>query len=352
MSSSGSFIGVLNLTIDKAPTKPRDKAKEDLTNLSNGYGISVAFFDGRGGPPARGGGNTHEFYASMGKKIQADDIQLTIQGQTISSKYGTDDSCQYNLEQLLSSGIQNQVFNSERNALSEEDRGTMDQLAIDSHQAYQNFKARPEFIPYLEEMTTLKFYAKANIGSRPSKRGGSKKLDFTDLRAIPFVGSWSQSKQNVPGFYGVGTALKSFEERKQFKKVTQLYQQSSFFRTLIANSMMSLTKSFFALTAYMQNDKRFGDFWNLIHNEFLLSKDMILKLTGFDELMENETAGKASIKVREEIVQPLLTIQQSALMTLLDANKSGDMSEKTMELYEKMVTRSMFGNINASRNSA
>ena len=116
--------------------------------------------------------------------------------------------------------------------------------------------------------------------------------------------------------------------------------------------MMSLTKSFFALTAYMQNDKRFGDFWNLIHNEFLLSKDMILKLTGFDELMENETAGKASIKVREEIVQPLLTIQQSALMTLLDANKSGDMSEKTMELYEKMVTRSMFGNINASRNSA
>ncbi len=328
------------------------KAKEDLTNLSNAYGISVAFFDGRGGPPARGGGNTHEFYASMGKKIQADDIQLTIQGQTISSNFGTDDSCQYNLEQLLSSGIQNQVFNSERNALSEEDRGTMDQLAIDSHQAYQNFKARPEFIPYLEEMTTLKFYAKANIGSRPSKRGSSKKLDFTDLRAIPFVGSWSQSKQNVPGFYGVGTALKSFEERKQFNKVTQLYQQSSFFRTLIANSMMSLTKSFFALTAYMQNDKRFGDFWNLIHNEFLLSKDMILKLTGFDELMENETAGKASIKVREEIVQPLLTIQQSALMTLLDANKSGNMSEKTMELYEKMVTRSMFGNINASRNSA
>ena len=79
---------------------------------------------------------------------------------------------------------------------------------------------------------------------------------------------------------------------------------------------------------------------------------MILKLTGFEELMENETAGKASIKVREEIVQPLLTIQQSALMTLLDANKSGDMSEKKMELYEKMVTRSMFGNINASRNSA
>ena len=328
------------------------KAKEGLTALSNRYGISVAFFDGRGGPPARGGGNTHEFYASMGKKIQADDIQLTIQGQTISSNFGTNDSCQYNLEQLLSSGIQNQVFNSERNVLSDEDRTTMNQLADESHRAYQDFKARPEFIPYLEEMTTLKYYAKANIGSRPSKRGSSKKLEFSDLRAIPFVGSWSQSKQNVPGFYGVGMALKSFEDKNQFDKVTQLYQQSSFFRTLIANSMMSLTKSFFGLTAYMQNDKRFGDFWNLIHDEFKLTKEMILKLTGFEELMEGEPAGKASIKVREEIVQPLLTIQQSALMTILDAKKSGNMFEDIMELYEKMVTRSLFGNINASRNSA
>jgi len=328
------------------------KAKEDLTALSNRYGINVAFFDGRGGPPARGGGNTHEFYASMGKKIQADDIQLTIQGQTISSNFGTNDSCQYNLEQLLSSGIQNQVFNSERNVLSDENRETMDQLADHSHQAYQEFKARPEFIPYLEEMTTLKYYAKANIGSRPSKRGSSEKLDFSDLRAIPFVGSWSQSKQNVPGFFGVGSALKSFDDQNKFESVTQLYKQSSFFRTLIANSMMSLTKSFFALTAYMENDKFFGDFWNLIHDEFILTREMILKLTGFEELMENEPAGKASIKVREEIVQPLLTIQQSALMTILNAKKSGDMSEETIELYEKMVTRSLFGNINASRNSA
>ncbi len=328
------------------------KAKEDLTALSKRYGINIAFFDGRGGPPARGGGNTHEFYASMGKKIQADDIQLTIQGQTISSNFGTNDSCQFNLEQLLSSGIQNQVFNSERNVLSDENRETMNQLAEESHQSYKNFKNCKEFIPYLEEMTTLKYYAKANIGSRPSKRGNSKKLDFSDLRAIPFVGSWSQSKQNVPGFYGVGTALKSFEENNEFEKVTQLYQQSSFFRTLIANSMMSLSKSFFPLTSYMQNNKRFGHFWNLIHDEFKLTQEMILKLTRFEELMENEPSGKASIKVREEIVQPLLTIQQSALMTILDSKKSGGMAEERIKLYEKIVTRSLFGNINASRNSA
>ena len=328
------------------------RAKEDLTGLSKKYGINIAFFDGRGGPPARGGGNTHEFYASMGKKIQADDIQLTIQGQTISSNFGTNDSCQYNLEQLLSSGIHNQVFNSERNVLSDNDRETMDKLAVKSHAAYRNFKAHPKFLPYLEEMTTLKYYAKANIGSRPSKRGSSKNLDFSDLRAIPFVGSWSQSKQNVPGFFGVGTALKSFAQDDQFDKVIQLYHQSSFFRTLIANSMMSLTKSFFGLTAYMENDKRFGDFWNLIHNEYKLTKEMILKLTGHQELMESEPAGKASIKIREEIVQPLLTIQQYALMTILNTTDEAVMNEEIKDLYKKMVTRSLFGNINASRNSA
>ena len=103
-------------------------------------------------------------------------------------------------------------------------------------------------------------------------------------------------KQNVPGFYGVGSALKSFEDNNQFDKVTQLYKQSSFFRTLIANSMMSLTKSFFMPTSYMQNDKRFGDFWNLIHDEFTLSREMILSLTGFEELMENEPAEKLPLR--------------------------------------------------------
>jgi phosphoenolpyruvate carboxylase len=134
--------------------------------------------------------------------------------------------------------------------------------------------------------------------------------------------------------------------------VSSLYENSAFFRTLIANSMMSLTKSFFALTAHMQNDPRFGEFWNVIHDEYLLTKEMIIKLTGLNDLMENEQTGKASIKVREEIVQPLLTIQQYALMTIQESKTTGAVSEEMIALYEKMVTRSLFGNINASRNSA
>ena len=211
------------------------KAKEELSDVSNDYGVAVAFFDGRGGPPARGGGNTHQFYASMGDRIQADDIQLTVQGQTISSNFGTVDSSQFNLEQLLSSGISNQVFKNDDNHLADEDRMTMQQLADTSYKSYSDFKSHPKFVPYLENMSTLQYYSKTNIGSRPSKRGNSKELNFSDLRAIPFVGSWSQSKQNVPGFYGVGTAILAFDERGEFDKVESLYQNSAFFRTLIAN---------------------------------------------------------------------------------------------------------------------
>ena len=328
------------------------KAKERITEVSRQYGIKVIFFDGRGGPPARGGGKTHQFYASLGNTIEDEEIQLTVQGQTISSNFGTPDSCQYNLEQLLSSGIFNGVFNEKQKAFDEEDRNTMEELAEVSYKAYSDFKVHPKFLGYLERMSTLKYYAKTNIGSRPSKRGKSDELNFSDLRAIPFVGSWSQLKQNVPGFYGVGTAIEHLEKNGDFDKVSHLYNNSLFFRTLLENSMMSLTKSFFGLTAYMQEDSEFGAFWTLIHDEYERTKRLLLKLTGYTDLMEEEPAGKASIQERERIVLPLLTIQQFALKQIQELQKDDEADQQKLEMFENMVTRSLFGNINASRNSA
>ena len=328
------------------------KAKEALTSISRKHGVKVIFFDGRGGPPARGGGNTHQFYSSMGSFVESDEIQLTVQGQTISSNFGTVQSCQYNLEQLLSSGIQNRVLNDSNISTSKEDKKILDTLANISYKAYSDFKSHPKFVPYLEHVSTIKYYAKTNIGSRPSKRGNvDSKFDFSSLRAIPFVGSWSQLKQNVPGFYGVGTALKYYSDRKEFSKVKKLYKNSSFFRTLISNSMMSLTKSFFKLTAYMKHDENYGEFWTIIHDEYKLSKKMILRLSGYESLMQNEPANKASIEKREKIVLPLITIQQYALRKIKDIENE-KLDKENLEIYEKMVTRSLFGNINASRNSA
>jgi phosphoenolpyruvate carboxylase len=328
------------------------KAKEELTAMSRKYGIKALFFDGRGGPPARGGGKTHKFYASLGPKIENNEIQITVQGQTISSNFGTLDSCRYNLENLLSAGATNQVFTKVKNILSDSEKAVLDQLADLGYEKYLSFKNHPKFIPYLEQMSTLKYYAKTNIGSRPSKRSKSEHLDFADLRAIPFVGSWSQLKQNVPGFFGVGSALKHFEDTNNWDKVQDLYNDSLFFRTLLENSMMSLAKSFFPLTAYMKKDPEFGAFWQIIYDEFLETKRLLLKIAGHKELMENYPDGKASIEIRERIVLPLLTIQQYALLRINELNKAEKPDLDLIETYEKIVTRSLFGNTNASRNSA
>ena len=116
--------------------------------------------------------------------------------------------------------------------------------------------------------------------------------------------------------------------------------------------MMSLAKCFFPLTAYMKDDAVFGDFWQIIFDEFLETKRLLLKIAGHHELMQNYPDGKASIAMREQIVMPLLTIQQyaSSQIKALQEGKKGN--EKLIAVYEKLVTRSLFGNTNASRNSA
>jgi phosphoenolpyruvate carboxylase len=328
------------------------KAKETITEISRKYGVKVIFFDGRGGPPARGGGKTHKFYASQGSTIENREIQVTIQGQTISSNFGTLDSCRYNLENLLSAGVANQVFNKDENNLSVSDKAIIDDLANIGYQKYLDFKSHPKFIPYLEHISPLVYNSKTNIGSRPSKRNTEGKLNFSDLRAIPFVSAWSQLKQNVPGFFGVGTALKHYEESNKWEQVQKLYESSLFFRTLLENSMMSLAKCFFPLTAYVKEDAEFGAFWQIIYDEFLETRRLLLKIAGHKELMENYPDGKASIAMREQIVLPLLAIQQYASSQIYEMKRTNTVDEKLMNAYEKLVTRSLFGNTNAARNSA
>jgi phosphoenolpyruvate carboxylase len=327
------------------------KAKQRLTTISREYKIDVIFFDGRGGPPARGGGKTHKFYASLGPSIESKEVQLTVQGQTISSNFGTLDSSKYNIEQLMSSGILNKLNETDL-TISDDCYETMDNLSKISYDAYVKFKSHPKFLSYLEHMSTLKYYSKTNVGSRPSKRNSDDKLVFSDLRAIPFVGSWSQLKQNVPGFFGVGHAIKHYDDLGELNKVKKLYKESSFFKTLIENSMMSLSKSFLDLTKYMSDDKEYGDFWNLIYDEYNNTLDMLYKLTGSKKLMKEEPAGKLSIEARESIVLPLLTIQQHALKKLQKLKKDPIKNSDEIVIYDKIVTRSLFGNINASRNSA
>uniref|UniRef100_UPI0035B35A2A phosphoenolpyruvate carboxylase n=1 Tax=Cloacibacterium normanense TaxID=237258 RepID=UPI0035B35A2A len=265
--------------------------KERLSKVSEENEVKVIFFDGRGGPPARGGGKTHQFYASQGKTIANNKIELTIQGQTITSVFGNKDQAKYNFEQLLTAGIENEVFKNHKKDLTEKERTLIEELAELSYEKYVDLKENPLFVPYLQEISTLQYYGKTNIGSRPSKRGAGNELKFEDLRAIPFVGSWSQLKQNVPGFFGFGTAIKKLKDEGRIEEVKDLFRNSDFFKTLVLNSMMAMNKSYFPLTYYMKNHPKFGEFWQVLFSEYELSKEMMFEITGFHSLMEEEPVG-------------------------------------------------------------
>ena len=116
------------------------------------------------------------------------------------------------------------------------------------------------------------------LASRPAKRGGQARLTLKDLRAIPFVGSWSQVKQNVTGYYGVGTALKKAQEQGHFNEIKNLYKQSLYFKTLIDNCEMAMKKCYFPLTAYLNSHPEYKELWQMIYEEYELTLRYILLL--------------------------------------------------------------------------
>lgn len=320
------------------------KAKDELTELAREHGLNVIFFDGRGGPPARGGGKTHKFYSSMGANVSNQAIELTVQGQTVSSNFGTTDAAQYNLEQLIHAGIYSPLFAGKTETFTAEEETLLQSLAEESLRAYEDLKNDPAFLDYLSDVSPLKFYAETNIGSRPAKRGVGK-LTLNDLRAIPFVGAWSQLKQNVPGFYGVGHALKKMQG--SLAEISRMYQSNLFFKTLIDNCEMAMQKSDFNLTAHLAEHPTYSAIWRKIRDEYELCRESLVKVTGKSDLMSDYPIEQQSVQTREKIVLPLTTIQQYALEQIREAE-----AEESKSVYEKLVIRCSFGIINAGRNSA
>jgi phosphoenolpyruvate carboxylase len=278
----------------------------------------------------------------MGDRVAGDDIQLTIQGQTITSNFGTVQAAAYNLEQLLTAGLGRGIGRG--STLSNEQRALLDTLAQESLHAYRLLKEDPLFLDYMQALGPLSHYGDTNIGSRPARRGRSAKLTLSDLRAIPFVGTWHQMKQNVPGYYGFGAAL----SKHDLHELRELHASSALFRALVENSMMALSKSCFPLTAQWGEHPDFGRLWHAIHEEFERTRNLLCAVAGQDDLLVAQPVGRRSIALRESIVLPLLVIQQVALTEA----RNDRASETDVDAWSALVTRTMYGIINAGRNAA
>lgn len=324
------------------------RAKIDLTAIARESEVDLTFFDGRGGPPARGGGKTQRFYASMGKEIANDHLQLTIQGQSISSQYGSFDTAHYNIEQLLQAGLNSTLYPRAGDTLSSDNKSIIDKMADKSHEKYLSLRQHPLFLEYLETISPLKFLSQINISSRPVKRNSNSKLRLEDLRMISFVTAWSQIKQGIPGFFGVGTALQDIEEQGLWQEVQELYKSSGMFQTMIDNCSMAMSKTNFNVTAYLSDDKKFGEFWNIMNDEFERTKHYLLKISNTETLMDNYPVDRDSIAMRERIVLPLVVIQHFAIQELNEMKED----DERYGIFSKLVTRSIYGVVNAGRNLA
>ena len=160
-------------------------------------------------------------------------------------------------------------------------------------------------------------------------------------------GAWSQLKQNVPGYYGVGTALQKIEAAGMLEEVTEIYKNNAFFKALMDNCEMAMQKSFFPLTSFLSIHPIYGELWNKIHEEFNRTLHYLLLISGKSDLMNDYPVEKQSIQMRERIMLPLTTIQQYALIKNREINEPA----KTKETYKKLIIRCSFGIINAGRNS-
>ncbi len=327
------------------------KCKISLYTLAQAENIHVSYFDGRGGAPARGGGNIHEYYRAMGKLIEQDQIQVTIQGQTISSDFGAKPSASYYIEQLLTAGMHKTKHSSsgKQPALGKQEYRILNALSQTSYEAYSALKSDPLFIPYLEKVSPINFYAELNNASRPPRRKADSRLQIENLRAIPFVGAWSQIKQNVPVYYGIGTAIEKMIKAGDEASLQYLYRHSLYFRTLLENAMQSIMKSNFSLTQYLRHDKKFGTFWQKLYDEAELSIAMLKRISSQEILLENDPVSQAAIAIHESLVIPIAIILQYAMIELQRCNPETQSEE--IKIYKKVIIKSLTANTNASRNA-
>jgi phosphoenolpyruvate carboxylase len=307
------------------------QAQRGLAKVCDKYHVKLLLFHGRGGTVGRGGGPANRAILAQPPESVRGRIKLTEQGEVISGRYSNADIAHRHLEQLISAVMlsSGQRPHYEQEATWEQ---TMEQLAEIAYRKYRRLIENPNFLKYFHETTPLEHISQLNIGSRPTRRKSSPGI--ADLRAIPWVFSWTQSRVNLPSWYGVGTALEQWvgqnesdqgetqretQREARLAQLSEIYQNWPFFRTVLDNVQMGLLKGDMAiaslyaeLTDEPTRDEIFGD----LLAEYDCTKRLVLAVTGYAELLENEQWLQRSIKLRNPYVDPMNYIQVAALKQL------------------------------------
>jgi len=302
-----------------------------ITEAANEFGVKLKFFHGRGGALGRGGMPLNRSILAQPPHTLGAGIKITEQGEVLSSRYSLRGIAYRSLEQATSALLTAAVTarKPQSSVEGQQFEPLMRSMSEVSQRKYQDLVFRdPDFLSYFRESTPLPEIGELNIGSRPSKRKNSDR--FEDLRAIPWVFAWTQSRYLFPAWYGAGTGLKSFldggEDRLPVLK--DMYENWSFFKGLIDNLQMALAKADLLISkeyaGMIKDDAVRERIFAEIENEYKLTSDLILKITGQEEILDNVPIIQESIRLRNPYVDPLSYLQVRLLKELRSIRERGE----------------------------
>ncbi len=317
------------------------KTQDEIHSIASSYGVKLKYFHGRGGSLGRGGGPLYSSLLSQPPITLGDGVKITEQGEVLSSRYLLPDIAYRSLEQatsvLLTSIAGITLTEKHADMPSEEARKTMAYISEAALKKYQDLVfGDQDFLKYFNQGTPLNELGALNIGSRPMKRKGSDR--FEDLRAIPWVFAWTQSRQLLPAWYAAGTGLKAYlDETNNLTLLQEMYQHWPFFQATINNLQMALTKADLeiadAYTDMIEDQTMAVRIFDQIRDEHALTKEVVLKIAQQDDLMDHQPNIKESVRLRNPLVDPLNLIQ----VQLINQLRSLDDNDESTPLLEEVL---------------
>ena len=290
------------------------RAQKEMSRVADETGVKLRFFHGKGGTIDRGGGASYRSLRAQPHAVHGGRIRITEQGEVVSLKYSNPAIAQRNLEQLTAAVIGAQCLPEPESATLAGWEHSMSRLARLSLEFYQRLVYEtPEFTEYFWQATPIDLVEQVRIGSRPSRRQPT--TDIRQLRAIPWVFAWTQSRHLLSAWYGVGHALDSFAEQEPdgLARLREMYQHWPFFQVLVDNAEVSLAKADLAIArqyaALVKSETVRREVFGLIEAEYGRSVRMILAVTQRGGLLENQPTLAQSIRRRNPYVDPLSLLQ-------------------------------------------
>ncbi|RQG91601.1 phosphoenolpyruvate carboxylase [Natrarchaeobius halalkaliphilus] len=316
------------------------KNQRNLGDICDDYDVTMRLFHGRGGSISRGGGPMNEALLALPNSTVTGQVKFTEQGEAIAEKYGNPRIAERNIEQMLNAQLRSrfQAMNQPEEEIREEWIDAMDTMANAARQEYRNLLESDGFVQYFEQATPITVIEDLDLGSRPASRSGERTVE--DLRAIPWVFSWTQSRCILPGWYALATGIDAYlDEGGSVETLQEMYDEWAFFRTTLDNAALSLSRTELEIAnqyADLADPDLRERFFPRVTDEYERAVDLVTTIGQRDELHTRDWLGE-NLERRNPYVDPLNVLQTY----LLDRTHRTDVEERTLRLTVKGIAAGM-----------